>query len=61
MDKGSGFYNRPMKSWLEENNLKIYSTANEGKTSLLLEDLLKLIKIKYINIWFQYLNKCVHW
>ena len=31
MDKGSGFYNRSMKSWLQDNNIEIYSTNNEGK------------------------------
>ena len=31
VDKGSEFYNRSMKSWLEKNNREIYSTHNEGK------------------------------
>ena len=26
VDKGSGFYNRTMKSWLEKNCIEIYST-----------------------------------
>ena len=26
VDKGSEFYNRSMKSWLEENGIEIYST-----------------------------------
>ena len=31
VDKGSEFYNRPMKSWLENNDIEMYSTHNEGK------------------------------
>ena len=31
IDKGSGFYNRSMKSWLEKNNIEMYSIHNEGK------------------------------
>ena len=30
-DKGNEFYNRSMKSWLQDNDLEIYSTHNEGK------------------------------
>ena len=32
VDKGSEFYSRSMKSWLEKNDIKIYSTHNEGKS-----------------------------
>ena len=28
VDKGSEFYNRSMKSWLEKNDIEIYSTHN---------------------------------
>ena len=31
VDKGSEFYNRLMKSWLEKNDIEMYSTHNEGK------------------------------
>ena len=31
VDKGSEFYNRLMKSWLQENDITIYSSHNEGK------------------------------
>ena len=31
VNKGSEFYNKPMKSWLEKNALEMYSTDNEGK------------------------------
>ena len=30
--KGSEFYNRLMKSWLQDNDIKVYSTLNEGKS-----------------------------
>ena len=32
VDKGSECYNRSLKLWLEKNNLKMYSTYNEGKS-----------------------------
>ena len=31
IDKGSEFYNRSVKSWLEKNAIEMYSTHNEGK------------------------------
>ena len=31
LDKGSKFYNRSMKSWLEKNATEIYSTLKEGQ------------------------------
>ena len=32
IDKDSEFYNRSMKSWLETNDIEMYSTRNEGKS-----------------------------
>ena len=32
VDKGSEFYNRSMKSWLEKSDIKMYSTYNKGKS-----------------------------
>ena len=32
VDKGSEFYNYSMKSWLEKNNIEMYSTHNQGKS-----------------------------
>ena len=32
VDKGSEFYSRSMKSWLEKNTKEMYSTHNEGKS-----------------------------
>ena len=31
VDKGSEFYNRSTKSWLEKSEIEMYSTNNEGK------------------------------
>ena len=32
IDKDCEFYNRSMKSWLETNDIEMYSTHNEGKS-----------------------------
>ena len=32
VDKGSKFYSRSMKSWLEKNDIEVYSAHNEGKS-----------------------------
>ena len=32
VDKGSDFYNRSAKSWLERNDIKMYSMHNGGKS-----------------------------
>ena len=32
VDKGSEFYNRSMRSWLQNNDIVMYSTHNEGKS-----------------------------
>ena len=38
VDKGIKFCNRSMKSWLQDNDIEMYSAHNEGK-SVLLKDL----------------------
>ena len=43
--KGSEFYNRSMKSFLQNNNIEICSTHNEGK-SVLVETLISTLKNK---------------
>ena len=45
VDKGSEFYNRSVKSWLEENDIELYSTHNEGK-SVISERFVKTLKNK---------------
>ena len=32
IDKSSGFYNRLMKSWLQDKDIQMYSTHNKGKS-----------------------------
>ena len=45
VDKGSDFYNRSMKSWLEKNNIEMYPTHNEGK-SVVAERFIRTLKTK---------------
>ena len=45
VDKGSEFYNRSMKSWLEKNDIEMCSTQNEGK-SVVAERFIRPIKKK---------------
>ena len=53
VDKGSGFYIRSMKSFLQNNNREMYSTHNEGKSVDLWEPIDKLDDIahKYKNTY----------
>ena len=39
------FYNRSMKSWLEKNNIEMYSAHNEGK-SVVAERFIRTLKNK---------------
>ena len=57
VDKASKFNNKSMKSWLEKNDIEMYSTHNEGK-SVVGERFIKTLKnkiYKYFNI-----KKCVY-
>ena len=45
VDQGSEFYNKSIKSWLERNDIEIYSTHNEGK-SVVAERSIRTIKNK---------------
>ena len=44
-DKRNEFYNRLMKSWLEKNNIEMYSTHIEGK-SVVAERFIRTLKNK---------------
>ena len=65
--KGSEFYNRSMKSWLEKNVIEMYSTHNEGK-SVVAERFIRTIKnkiYKYMtsiskNVYIDKLDHNVH-
>ena len=58
VDRVSEFCNRSMIFWLQDNDVEMHSTHNEGKL-LLLKDLLKLQRIKITNTWLQYQNICI--
>ena len=45
VDRGSEFYYRSMKSWLQDNDTEICSTHNEGK-SFVAERFIRTLKIK---------------
>ena len=45
VDKGGEFYNRLMKSWLEKNDIEMYSAHNEGK-SVVAERFIRTLKNK---------------
>ena len=51
MDKGSEFYNRSMKSFLQNNGIEMYSTHNEGK-SVVGERFIRILKNKI----YKYMN-----
>ena len=68
VDKGSEFHNRSVKSWLEKNDIKMYSTHNEGKSvvvEIFIRTLINKIykymtsvsKKVYIDKWDGILNK----
>ena len=46
VDKGSDFYNRSMKSWLEKNDIEMYSTHNEEKSVVAERFIIRTIKNK---------------
>ena len=58
VDKGSKFFNRSMKSWLEENNIDIYSSQFEGK-SVVTERFIRTLK-KNIYKYMTSISKNLH-
>ena len=44
-DRASEFYSKSMKSWLEKNDIEMYSTHNEGK-SVVAERFIRTLKKK---------------
>ena len=52
MGWGREFYNKLMQEWLDNNDILIYSTDNEGK-SIITERIIKILKAKiYGKIWW---------
>ena len=45
VDKGSKFYNKSVKSWLEDNGIEMDSTHNEGKP-VVVERFIRTLKNK---------------
>ena len=45
VDKGSEFYNNSFKTWLQDNDIEMYSSHNEGK-SVVAERFIKTLKTK---------------
>ena len=45
VDKGSKFYNSSFKRWLKDNDIKMYSTHNEGG-SVIAKRFIKILKNK---------------
>ena len=58
VDKGSKFFNRSMKSWLEKNNIDIYSSQFEGK-SVVTERFIRTLK-KNIYKYMTSISKNLH-
>ena len=56
VDKGSEFYNTSMKSWLEKNEIEMYSTHNEAK-SVIGERFIRILKNKIHDFS---IKKCVY-
>ena len=59
VDEGSEFYNRLMKSWLEKNDIEMYSTHNEGK-SVTAERFIRTLKSRVYKCMTSILKKCVY-
>ena len=49
VDKGNELYSRSMKSWLEKNDIEMYSTHNKGKF-VVAERFITTLKIRFTNI-----------
>ena len=59
VDKSSKFYNGSMKSWLEKNNIEIYSTPNEEK-SVVAERFIRTLKKSKIYKHMTSISKTVY-
>ena len=59
VDKGSEFYNRSMKSFLQNNIIKMYSTYNEGK-SVVAERFITTLMNKIYKYISPISKKCVY-
>ena len=61
-DKGSKFYNRSVKSWLQDNDTEMYSTHNKGNSVLaerFVRTIKKTLQIFDFSIKIVYIDKLV--
>ena len=56
--KGSEFYNKSMRSWLEKSAVEMYSTHNEGK-SVIAKRFIRTLKNKIYKIHDLIIQKCI--
>ena len=59
VDKGSEFYNRSMKLFLQNNDIEMYSTHNEGK-SVVAERFIRILKNKIYKYMTSVFKKCLY-
>ena len=59
VNKCSVFYNRSMKSWLENNNIEMYSTQNKGKP-VVAERFIRNLKNKIYKYMISVSKKCLY-
>ena len=59
VDKGSEFYNASFKKWLQDNDIVMYSTNDEGK-SVVAERFIRTLKSKNLQIHDFNIKKCVY-
>ena len=59
VDKGSEFYNRSMKLFLQNNDIEMYSTHNEGK-SVVAERFIRTLKNKIYKYMISVFEKCLY-
>ena len=52
------FYNRSMKSCLQDSNIEMHPTSNEGK-SVVSERFIRTLKKRQINIWLKNQRMCI--
>ena len=60
VDKGSKFYNRSIKLFLQNNDTEMYSTHNEGK-SVIAERFVRTLKNKTYEYMTSISKKYVYW
>ena len=58
VDKGSEFYNRSLKSWLQDNDIDMHATHNERK-SVVAEKFITTLNNKFLQIYDFRFKKCV--